>query len=270
MIMTKPPVATFHPGSETVTLGEKTVQLNHPAATCLHLLISRQGEIVNKEDILNACWAERGVIVSDVSVRQVLFQLRKALQEAGLEAGCLANVQRKGYRLAAGSIVISEQRVPEAAPEFLPEIKGPDCTPEERVIDAPADGHISPLNRQRQRDRGLSSRLWAAGLLMGSLITSYWIYTIRTAELIEPVAYDFVTKVGDAEVFFQREGEINREIVLTTLQTLISKKYITPSLNRFIYVNQTYTNSIVTLFACRAPLSEPDNRCYSLVAEDRK
>lgn len=270
MIMSKPPVAMFYPGSETVTLGEKTVQLNHPAATCLHLLINRQGNIVNKEDILNACWAERGVIVSDVSVRQVMYKLRKALQETGLNAGCLENVQRVGYRLAAGSIVISEQRFPEDVPEFLHEIKSPDCGSQEPVIDEPADGHIRPLNRQRQRTGRLSSRLWATGLLMGSLVTSYWIYTIRTAELIEPVAYDFVTKVGDAEVFFQHEGEINREIVLTTLQTLISKKYITPSLNRYIYVNQTYSNSIITLFACRAPLSEPDNRCYSLVAEDRK
>lgn len=79
----------FHPASETVIFGEKTVQRNHQGATCLHLLICRQGEIVNKEDFINACRADCGVIVSEVCVRQVLYQLGKALREAGVEAGYL-------------------------------------------------------------------------------------------------------------------------------------------------------------------------------------
>jgi len=268
--MSKPPIAMFHPASEAVILGEKTVQLNHQAAACLHLLICRQGEIVKKEDILNACWADRGVIVSEVSVRQVLYQLRKALREAGLDAGCLVNVQRKGYRLTAGCIVIAEQLLPENVPESLAGMQGSDCESEKPATYAQADANISLLTDIRKREGRLASLLWGTGILMGSLISSYWIYTIRTSELIEPLAYDYVTNAGDAAVFFQREGEINQEIVLTTLQTLIRKKYITPSLNKYIYVNQTYNNSIIILFACRAPLSEPHNRCYSLVAEDRR
>ncbi|HAU5565783.1 TPA: hypothetical protein JD264_18490 [Serratia fonticola] len=268
--MTKQHVATFDAVTETVTLGEKTVQLSHPVATCLQLLLSRQGEIVNKEEILSACWADRGIIVSDVSVRQVMFQLRKALQEAGLDAGYLTNVQRRGYTLKAGCILPANLPSPDAhVPESVPEILCPGF-----VEEASAQNQTRPDDRLYVK-RGLTgqrllSRLQLPAIIMGSLLISCWIYHIRTAELVQPVAYEFVTKAGDAEVYFQRDGEINREIVLSTLQTLISKKYISPSLNRYIYVNQTYSNSIVTLFACRAPLSEPDNRCYSLVAEDRK
>lgn len=266
--MSKIPSATFDPGSESLTLGENTVQLNHMAAACLHLLVLRQGEIVSKEEILKACWSDRGIIVSDASVRQVLFQLRKALNDAGLNAGCLSNVQRKGYRLASGSILLAETTVPDND-SFVPDVISPDDG--EDSLPGPALNASPGIKREISRDdKPLRQGLMRGALLVLSLLISFLMYSIRTGELVQHVHYEFAARMDDASIYFQQDAELDKSVVLNVLRTLIDRKYIFPSLNNYIYVNQTYSNSIVTLFVCRAPLDQPDSRCYSLVAEDRQ
>lgn len=266
--MSKLPLATFDPESESLTLGEKTVPLNHMVASCLHLLVLRQGEIVSKEDILKACWSDRGIIVSEASVRQVLFQLRKALNEAGLGASCLSNVQRKGYRLTSGSILLTYKVVP-AKDGITPEVISPNRS--EGRTPPPLHTASPGMERKIKRDdKQLRLRLMKGVIVVLSLLISFLIYSLRTGELVKPVHYEFAARLDEASIYFQQDAELNKDAVLHVLRTLIDRKYVFPTLNKYIYVNQTYSNSIVTLFICRAPLDQPDSRCYSLVAEDRK
>jgi cholera toxin transcriptional activator len=264
--MPKLSVAMFDFASETLIFGERTVKLNSQVAACLQLLIARHGEIVSKDDILTACWTERGIVVSDASVRQVLFQLRKALNAAGLDPGCLTSVQRQGYRLKPGSILPTVRGV---SVKDTPATMTPYPVPDEQAKpDEVASACDHGATKGGKYVRRPTPWLLKLAVLTLSICISFWIYHLRTAELTEPLNYEFVTDVEGAGVYFQQGGEIDKVITLHTLRSLIDKKYIFPALNKFIYVNQTYSNNLATFFICRAPLSEPDSRCYSLIAED--
>jgi|EndMetStandDraft_3_1072993.scaffolds.fasta_scaffold31676_3 cholera toxin transcriptional activator len=266
--MSKRSSATFDPELASLSLEEKTVTLNRLLAACLHLLLLRQDEIVSKEEIMRVCWSDRGIIVSEASVRQVLFQLRKALNDVGLDAGCLSNVQRKGYRLASGSIILVNKVAP-VRDSITPKMT---CTNDSEAknfspVHTTSTGIVRKMNRDK---RQLRQRVLKSITLTLSLLISILVYCIRTGELVQPVHYELSAKLDDAIIYFQQDAEINTDVVLNVIRTLIERKFVFPSLNKYIYVNQTYSNSIVSLFICRAPLDQPDNRCYSLVAEDRK
>lgn len=83
-----------------------SVSLNKQVSRCLALLISKSGAVVSKEDIIEICWVQHGAFVSDVTVRQTLFNLRKSLAQLDLPPDVLTTIRGKGYMLASGSIII--------------------------------------------------------------------------------------------------------------------------------------------------------------------
>lgn len=83
-----------------------SVRINKQASRCLALLISKSGTVVSKEDIIEICWVQHGTFVSDVTVRQTFFNLRKSLAQLDLPPDVLTTIRGKGYMLASGSISI--------------------------------------------------------------------------------------------------------------------------------------------------------------------
>ena len=84
-----------------------SISINKQASRCLVLLISKSGTIVSKEDIVEVCWVKHGTFVSDVTVRQTFFNIRKALTQLDLPPDALTTVRGKGYMLAAGVIKVA-------------------------------------------------------------------------------------------------------------------------------------------------------------------
>ncbi|WP_421246925.1 winged helix-turn-helix domain-containing protein [Aeromonas sanarellii] len=58
-------------------------------------LIERQGNVVSREEILNAVWV--GAVVSEANVSMVLSSIRKLIKRIDKECLCLKTVDRKGY-----------------------------------------------------------------------------------------------------------------------------------------------------------------------------
>jgi non-specific serine/threonine protein kinase len=89
--------AEFDEASWTLRIGGAPVALEGKPLEVLHELLLRAGEVVTKDEILDAVWP--GVTVVEGSLATAISKLRKALGTAGSDI--VATVPRVGYRLTA-------------------------------------------------------------------------------------------------------------------------------------------------------------------------
>ncbi|WP_374525892.1 winged helix-turn-helix domain-containing protein [Sphingopyxis sp.] len=89
--------AEFDEASWTLRVAGTPVSLEGKPLELLHELLLRAGEVVTKDEILDAVWP--GVTVVEGSLATAISKLRKALGGAG--ADVIATVPRVGYRLVA-------------------------------------------------------------------------------------------------------------------------------------------------------------------------
>lgn len=87
------------------------VPLTEHQADVLLALLSRAGEVVGKDALIEAAW--QGVAVTDNSLEQAVSALRKALGDSPASAGLIETVPRRGYRFRAG-VARSEPRASDA------------------------------------------------------------------------------------------------------------------------------------------------------------
>lgn len=104
--------AEFDEASWTLRVGGAPVALEGKPLEVLHELLLRAGEVVTKDEILDAVWP--GVMVVEGSLPTAISKLRKALGER--ENNIIETVPRVGYRLTA-SVRIESVDTP-LAPRF--------------------------------------------------------------------------------------------------------------------------------------------------------
>ena len=110
------PAITFDPRTSALMLKNKSISLTSNMASCLELLLANEGQVVSKQQIFEACWGCKGVVVSEASIRQVVTHLRKKIQ--ALDAGnrCIITSPRRGYILKTGVIRIIVNSSPRLVP----------------------------------------------------------------------------------------------------------------------------------------------------------
>ncbi|WP_427004059.1 winged helix-turn-helix domain-containing protein [Pantoea eucrina] len=98
------PAILFDPRTLTLVFKNKSVSLTSNMASCLELLLANEGQVVSKQQIFEACWGCKGVVVSEASIRQVVTHLRKKIQ--ALDAGnrCIVTSPRRGYILKSNIV----------------------------------------------------------------------------------------------------------------------------------------------------------------------
>lgn len=79
--------------------GVSVVDLEPKAYDLLVLLLSRPGELLTKQDLLDAVWP--GVFVTDNAIARVVAQLRRALGDSARQARYIETVPTRGYRFVA-------------------------------------------------------------------------------------------------------------------------------------------------------------------------
>jgi eukaryotic-like serine/threonine-protein kinase len=89
--------ATFDPRSLHLTVGGQEVDLDRRPLEMLALLLSRAGEVVTKDEILDAVWPDREV--TEASLTKAMARLRHALGDT--EHTIVRTVHGYGYQLAA-------------------------------------------------------------------------------------------------------------------------------------------------------------------------
>lgn len=112
--------------SETTTLwsGDKPVALPPKALELLKLLLQRQGEIVDKQKILDTVWPE--TFVEEGVLTQNVYTLRRTLGPDEDGNQLIENIARRGYRFTAPVRIAakSDQPASREIPKLEPHIAG--------------------------------------------------------------------------------------------------------------------------------------------------
>src|SRR5688572_25382809 len=74
----------------------RPVALTPKAFDLLHLLASKPGRLVTKEELLTAIWPD--AFVSDASIKVAVSEVRKALDDGAKTPQYIETVHRRGYR----------------------------------------------------------------------------------------------------------------------------------------------------------------------------
>lgn len=88
--------------------GTRTLELSKQNKLGLEHFCRKAGMLVTKDEFVQICWGNKGVIVSDNTVRQSLFRLRSSLSEVGAPEDTLITQGRNGYILKPGIIKLIE------------------------------------------------------------------------------------------------------------------------------------------------------------------
>lgn len=116
--------AVFDETAWTLTVAGQAVMLEHKPLELLRALLERAGEVVSKDELLEAAWP--GVVVVEASLPTAIRKLRKALGDEDSARPIIATVARIGYRL---TVPVRIEDASSADSYFLSEASRP-ATPE--------------------------------------------------------------------------------------------------------------------------------------------
>jgi DNA-binding winged helix-turn-helix (wHTH) protein/Flp pilus assembly protein TadD len=88
----------LEPAARRLFLDGEPVALSSRSFDLLHLLASRSGQILTKDQLIDGAW--RGVAVTDNSLEQAISQLRRMLAGGG-SPSAISTEARRGYRFVA-------------------------------------------------------------------------------------------------------------------------------------------------------------------------
>src|SRR5215471_6136290 len=104
--MRMPPVAQWifgpfrlDPHNACLWRGVELVPLPPTAFALLYYLVTHAGQLVTKDALLDAVWAE--TVVSEAALKVRMGEVRKALGETARAPQCIATIHRRGYRFVA-------------------------------------------------------------------------------------------------------------------------------------------------------------------------
>ena len=233
----------FNPARAEISCEGKTATLGEAATACLSLLLTHQGEIVDKQKIFEACWGTRGIMVSDASIRQVITQVRRALLSVGAPSDVLVTKPRLGYLLTPGCVT--------------------DCEPAVTLQDAillPAHIH-----KGKKSKSGLYSNRLILIAVVTSLILSVAIVWVRIHASVERVDYLAQGTLPSGLAVFTQAGYKSPPSEAHFVENMTQKSGYLSEGFRYIYLNKTELPEFTSAFICKAPIDNSDSHCISML-----
>lgn len=86
----------FAPQTGQLWRGKHEVSLTRKATAVLHYLLERAGQVVTKEELFQAVWAD--TVVSDAALTSCIQELRHALHDNARKPRYIETVHRRGFR----------------------------------------------------------------------------------------------------------------------------------------------------------------------------
>ena len=86
----------FDPSNQLLWRGGQEVPLPPRVVGVLGLLIARPGEVVSRQELIDAVWKD--AFVSDTSLAEAISFLRQALGDDPQQPSYIQTVHRRGYR----------------------------------------------------------------------------------------------------------------------------------------------------------------------------
>jgi len=179
---------TLDPSTMSLRRGEELVRLAPKAFDTLAVLVQQRGEVVTKQQLMDAVWP--GTYVEESNLAQNVFLLRKTLGQAPDGGEYIETLSKRGYRI---NVPVQEIEPPA---EKLPN-------------DKPRAGEATPgagaITRQRGTYRGL---LTGASVLAAMAVLAFVARYFRPYPASVPVVGDFVQITHDTEDKRGRTGSL--------------------------------------------------------------
>ena len=111
--------------NERLWRGSQAIKLRPKVFAVLHHLVGRAGQLVTKEELLNAIWPE--TFVGEAVLKVAIRQLREALGDNPQSPRFIETAHRRGYRFirqiaGRGQVLAGEQTIADS--EHRPAIAG--------------------------------------------------------------------------------------------------------------------------------------------------
>src|ERR1700759_187174 len=87
------------PRRQLLLLDGRPVKLGGRAFELLQLLVHRCGELVSRDELMEAAWP--GIFLHDSNLRVNMWSLRRSLGDTQIEPAYIATVARRGYKFIA-------------------------------------------------------------------------------------------------------------------------------------------------------------------------
>lgn len=244
----------FNPDDGTLTLVEEShqdcvgeISLTPTASRLLHHLITHQGSVLQREELLERVWDNYGLKSSNNSLNQYISMLRRNFADLGLEEIVIVTVPRIGFMFSQELNVVAEQG------QSLP-IKPVDKSPpgEDAPPDAPAPAAASSTAKRR---KGLF-------ILLAMLTLANLGYAIYRAAIPDSARYEARYRIGELHgcpvySFYRASTDSQRAILEKVEQKMEQADFACPAGSEIYYRAQE------TLDDASAPLPFVAV-CYSL------
>jgi DNA-binding winged helix-turn-helix (wHTH) protein len=86
----------LHPKAKRLFRGGEEVALPPRVLSILEVFLSRPGELITRDELVDDAWA--GTAVTDGSISEAIHQLRKALDDNSKSPRFIQTVHSRGYR----------------------------------------------------------------------------------------------------------------------------------------------------------------------------
>src|SRR5690242_13258647 len=102
--------------NECLWKGSDEIKVRPKAFAVLNYLLNRPGQLVTKEELLNAVWPE--TFVGDAVLKVTVRQLREALDDDSKCPRFIETSHRRGYRFIGEIAETKQKPQPEPAPDY--------------------------------------------------------------------------------------------------------------------------------------------------------
>src|SRR3954468_18983692 len=89
----------IQPRLNSATKNGTIVRLEPKVLDVLVYLVERRGEVISKEELIGAIWADS--CVSDDTLTRCIYELRKVLEDDVKQPKFIQTIPRRGYRVIA-------------------------------------------------------------------------------------------------------------------------------------------------------------------------
>ena len=234
--------------------GHNEIILTKQSQICLEFFIKNVGRVVTKDEIFQGCWGNRGIIVSDSTLRQSLFKLRKAFSDVGLEQEILVNHSRNKYYLVPGIIeLFSDGHANQDSPTAQSE---PSVLLDNNVdIASKKNRHI--WNRPVSFKRGLIVIIIFIIIFLCGML-------LRSTVLKKIITYFPYATVHGRNYYFTNGFSNDKSQAIWRAGYWLDYQMVTVNSSRFVYINSARQN-LMSIIICHDKIDDIKSECQSFV-----
>ena len=245
--------ARYFPTSGRLAYGPKVITLSKQTKICLEFFISRMKvRWLARISFIQECWGNRGMIVSDSTIRQSLFRLRRSFDELGINDEVILTHSKNQYMLVSGVIeaVFGEE-------EILAVFQEEKLNPELTFFQEQAAHEKIELEKAKLTN--------LTALILISVVV-FFIAGLgaRVMFLIKPVSYSFFDKVNGRNYYFMDGLVTNKFEAVWRAGYWLDYQMATVGESKFVYINAVRAN-LINVIICKGKIDDVNNACESLI-----